>query len=63
MIPLLAKEGLGVVTFADDTTPPPPTPPPDEDGGHFQGSEESAFGCGFSALYPYRVIRIAGADI
>jgi hypothetical protein len=30
---------------------------------HSERSEESAFGCGFAALYHYPVIRIAGADI
>ena len=40
MIPLLFKEGSGVVGPAVTLNPPPPPPPPAEEGGHFQGREE-----------------------
>jgi len=38
MIPLLGKEGLGVVAVLCRYHPPPLTPPPSEEGSDFQGS-------------------------
>jgi hypothetical protein len=38
IIPLLGKEGLGVVAVREPYHPPPPAPPPAEEGGHSHGS-------------------------
>ena len=41
MIPLLGKEGSGVVAGRRGDHPPPPAPPPAEEGSRFQSGEES----------------------
>ena len=43
MIPLLGKEGSGVVAWRRANYPPPPAPPPAEEGSHFHDKTASFF--------------------